>query len=304
MEIPFMSTKNATTQLSSTSQNLSDEKARKKKRKIEKKLQKIQQLEVKLRCGEELLEEQSLKLKSKSKLEAKLAILNCDTATSLGDTSTTTSTNNETTTTTTITLRELTAWANNKVNLANEYLSLAQQYPPSIRTVIFHIRRMLRDELMRYQLLDDCVAAPTLGDVQRIVDQVAAYQKHPSTFSYDRQKAAREKEALAKKKHEEGKRKRFEERMIRKAKREGREDVEFYLRVGTVLPTPSIIAKLKTMNHEDQLRDWKVHQFSQHCMDYHLLGTCQRDRKCAFLHVDLQQQGGNNSFVESEEVAG
>jgi hypothetical protein len=295
---------NTTAPKSSTCQTLSEEKTRRKKQKVEKKLHKIQRLEAKLRCGEKLLEEQNQMLRSKSKLEAKLAKLNYDTVTSLGDTSETTTTNKETTKTKTIALRELTVWASNKVNLANEYLSLAREYPPSIRTVVFHIRRMLRDELTQYQLLDDCVAAPTLGDVHRIVEQVAAYQQDPSTFSYDRRKAAREKEALAKKKHEEGKRKRFEERMIRKAKREGLEDVEFYLRVGTVLPSPSIIAKLKTMNHEDQLRDWKVHQFSQHCMDYHLLGTCQRDRKCAFLHVDLQQQGGGNSFVESEEVAG
>jgi tRNA-dihydrouridine synthase 1 len=308
MEIPCMLTWNtplpSSPPSSTTSQDVSAEKTRKKKRKLAKKLSKIQEMEVKLRCGEKLLEEENEMLRTKSKLETKLALLNCDTAISPGDASKITTTTSNESNTTTITLRELTAWASNKVNLANEYLSLARQYPPSIRTVVFHIRRMLRDELTRYQLLDDCVAAPTLQDVQRIVDQVAAYQKDPSTFSYDRQKAAREKEALAKKKHEEGKRKRFEDRMIRKAKREGREDLEFYLRVGTVLPTPSVIAKLKTMSHEEQLRDWKVHQFSQHCMAYHLVGKCQRDRKCAFLHVDLQQQAGGNSFVESEEVAG
>ena len=76
--------------------------------------------------------------------------------------------------------------------------------------------------------MDDCVAASSLDNVQKIVDQVQLYQRDPGSFHFDKEKALREKEALAKKKHEEGKRKRFEDRMIRKAKREGKDNLEFY----------------------------------------------------------------------------
>ena len=58
---------------------------------------------------------------------------------------------------------------------------------------------MLRDELTQYQLMDDCIAAPTLDNVQRIVDQIQSYQRDPSSFHFDKEKAMREKEALAKK---------------------------------------------------------------------------------------------------------
>jgi hypothetical protein len=159
---------------------------------------------------------------------------------------------------------------------------------------------MLRDELTKYQLMDDCVAAPTLEDVQQIVDKVQSYQRDPSSFLYDEEKAIREKEALAKKKHEEGKRKRFEDRMIRKAKREGKTDLDFYLRVGALVPSKAVVAKLKTLSRDDQLAEWKKNH-SQHCMAHHL-SKCQRDRGCAFLHVDSEL--GTNSFVESDEVAG
>ena len=124
------------------------------------------------------------------------------------------------------------------------------------------------------------------------------YQQNPSTFQYDANKAAREKETLARKKHEEGKRKRFEERMMRKAKREGKDDLGYYLKIGALLPTIERIAHLKTLPPQEQLDEWKKHH-SQHCLEYHM-GHCQRDRGCAFLHMDIR----TNSFVESEEVAG
>lgn len=259
----------------------------KKKRKLEKKLRNIKLLDAKRTRGESLTEEEEKKLGSKEKVVTQLHEFDHVLAPSLARS-------------TQISLADLVACASQKVNLANEYLDLVRLYPIAIRTVVFHIRRMLRDELTKYQLMDECVAAPTLEDVQRIVNQVQSYQRNPSSFQYDKEKAIREKEALAKKKHEEGKRKRFEERMIRKAKREGKTDLDFYLRVGALVPSKTVVAKLKTLSRDDQLAEWKKYH-SQHCMAYHL-STCQRDRGCAFLHVDSEL--GTNSFVESDEVAG
>jgi tRNA-dihydrouridine synthase 1 len=259
----------------------------KTKRKLEKKLRNIMLLEAKRTRGESLTEEEEQKLGTKKKAETQLHKVDHGVSPPLARS-------------TKISLADLMACASQKVNLANEYLALVRLYPIAIRTVVFHIRRMLRDELTKYQLMDDCVAAPTLEDVQQIVDKVQSYQRDPSSFLYDEEKAIREKEALAKKKHEEGKRKRFEDRMIRKAKREGKTDLDFYLRVGALVPSKAVVAKLKTLSRDDQLAEWKKNH-SQHCMAYHL-STCQRDRGCAFLHVDSEL--GTNSFVESDEVAG
>jgi hypothetical protein len=85
---------------------------------------------------------------------------------------------------------------------------------------------------------------------------------------------------------EEGKRKRFEERMVRKAKREGLADLSFYLNQGLEPPTIEEIAELKEMTEEMRFDLWKK-KFSQHCYGYHFHeNSCTRDRTCAFLHAD------------------
>ena len=48
-----------------------------------------------------------------------------------------------------------------KIKLALEYLELVQQYPVKIKSVVFHIRRICRDILTKYQLLEECVVATT-----------------------------------------------------------------------------------------------------------------------------------------------
>lgn len=74
--------------------------------------------------------------------------------------------------------------------------------------------------------------------------------------------------------------------MVRKAKREGREDLNFYLNQGVEPPTIEDIAELKRMSEEGRFGIWKE-RFSQHCYGYHFDSTsCTRDRTCAFLHSD------------------
>jgi hypothetical protein len=203
--------------------------------------------------------------------------------------------------TTTVTLGELYNAADDKLQLANEYLSLVRRYPIKIRTVVFHTRRMLKDMLNQYQLMDECVACETVDQVQAILEKCQKYQENPESFVYDKEKAKQEKEALARKKREEGKRKAFEARMIRKAKREGKADLEHYLRIGAEVPTLATIEKLKSLPRDEQLQIWKQ-EHSQHCMSFHLDPEgCKRDRACAFLHSHAK---GTNTFVESDEVAG
>ena len=86
---------------------------------------------------------------------------------------------------------------------------------------------------------------------------------------------------------------------MRKAKREGKSDLEHYLRIGAEVPSLETIQRLKADSKEEQLSLWK-REHSQHCMDYHL-GTCKRAKGCSFLHMDAKD---GNSFVETDEVAG
>jgi len=199
-------------------------------------------------------------------------------------------------------LKQLYKDSDDRVRLAQEYLSLARRYPVKIRSIIFHTRRMCRDLLNRFQLMEECVASRSIDEVDAVIQKLERYSINPESFTYDRDKAQREKEALEKKRREEGKRKAYEARMVRKAKREGLQDKEFYLRQGAEMPTVETVTHLKTLPKDEQLREWKSREHSQHCLAYHLdTHGCKRDRACAFLHVEAK---GVNTFVESDEVAG
>ena len=121
-------------------------------------------------------------------------------------------------------------------------------------------------------------------------------------FEWSSREALRDQTVARKKKRkkqEEGKRKNFEARMIRKAKREGK-DLEFYLRQGAAVPTLETIKELKKLGREEQMKLWKDREHSQHCLAFHL-GDCPRGRGCAFLHVASKT---TTTFEESDEVAG
>lgn len=205
--------------------------------------------------------------------------------------------------------------ADDKLALALEYLDLATVFPVTIRTVVFHIRRMLKDSLTQYQLFGECLQCTEINQVRRIVDKMTECSRNPASFVFDSALAQNEKDALARKKHEEGKRRAYEERMMRKAKREGREDLHFYLNVGAVLPTSTQMAQYHNLPKEEVLALWKD-RHSQHCFSHHLDSAgCARDRACAFLHLDRIKHAltgtscekissNENAFSELDECAG
>lgn len=275
-----------------------DKSNEKKLRKLQKKLREIQSIEQKvLESGKSSIDDdQQIKLLTKSKIQAKLDALEKIPSSQPAEPKT-----DGKYETTTLTLSELAATANDKLALAKEYLSLVRLYPTKIRTVVFHTRRMCKSLLEKYQLMEDCISCSTVDEVDTVLAKIERYTKQPHTFHYDQEKAAKEKDALARKKREEGKRKAFEGRMIRKAKREGLDDLEHYLRIGAEVPTVKIIQQLKGLSKEERLAVWKK-DHSQHCLSYHLEeGGCKRDRACAFLHTAAK---GDHTFVEDDEVAG
>ena len=171
------------------------------------------------------------------------------------------------------------------VALALEYLDLVHQYPVPIKSIIFHIRRMLKKEFDKYQLLDECLVALNVEQVRCVVEKVVDFQEK-GTFVESAEKARRAKELIDRKKREEGKRKAFEDRMVRKAKREGK-PLDFYLRVGLDAPSSDDVQQLKLLEQKERFEIWKK-RFGQHCYAYHFSNeSCPRERTCAFLHVDI-----------------
>ena len=288
----------------------------KKRRKLQKKLREIEKIEAKVSAegAESINSSQQEKLATKSCVEKELSVIEEAEANLADETKAkpekedaSAGGNKEETSdpkdkTVSYSLKQLYEDSDDRVKLAREYLAMARRYPVKIRSVIFHTRRMCRDLLNRFQLMEECVASKSIEEVEAVIDKLDRYNANPENFTYDRDKAKREKEALETKRREEGKRKAYEARMIRKAKREGLEDREFYLRQGAEMPTVETIAYLKTLPKDAQLREWKTREHSQHCLSYHLDPQgCKRDRACAFLHIEAK---GDNTFVESDEVAG
>lgn len=253
----------------------------KKRDKLLKKLDKIGRIEQKQQRGEPLSSKESTKLGAKQTLVDALQSL--DSSLSKQQTS--------------VSLRELYDSSHDKIRLALEYLQLALQYPVPMRTVIFHTRRMLKAELTEYQLLSDCLACDTTEAVMQVLHKLQHYRQHPDQFVYDRQKAAAQQAALERQRFEHSKRQRYEARMMRKAKREGK-DLHYYLNLGAALPTPQDMVKFRALPREQVLEAWKEHH-SQHCLSFHLdQHPCERGSACAFLHVNV------NQFSEQDEVAG
>jgi hypothetical protein len=179
------------------------------------------------------------------------------------------------------------------LHLALEYLDCVSRFGPvKLKSIVFHTRRICRREFEKYNLLEDCVSAENAEQVRRVVQEALDYETGLKVFRPDIQKQKRAKEALAKRKQEESKRKLFEERMVRKAKREGLSDLLYYLNQGVENPTLEDLSKLKAMDKKEAFAEWKK-RFSQHCYSFHFDPQgCTRDRKCAFLHADPRVSEG------------
>ena len=211
--------------------------SKKKERKLTKKLREIGRIEEKLQRDETLIDEEKEKLSKKSSIEQELEALQSKAKTLAASSQTTKPQPTE------IALSDLYQAADNKLQMAHQYLDLATRYPVKIRSVVFHTRRMLKDLLVQYQLLETCLAAETIAQVRTILQKMEGYQTNPASFVFDKEKEKAQKEALERKKREEGKRKAYEARMMRKAKREGRTDLQFYLHQGAAVPLKELVEK-------------------------------------------------------------
>lgn len=183
-----------------------------------------------------------------------------------------------------------------RLQLGGEYLDLARRHPVKLKSMIFHIRRICKDAFNKYQLMEQCVSSAGIDDLEKVLLEAKSFQSGAVSFEYDPLKEKKAKEAQERKKREEGKRKAYEERMVRKAKREKR-PLDFYLGQGLEAPTYDEIQTLRAMLKTEQERGqaqgkgevfglWKA-KFAQHCFAFHFdANGCSRERTCAFLHAD------------------
>eukprot|EP00039_Didymoeca_costata_P024146 m.9413 g.9413 ORF g.9413 m.9413 type:complete len:541 (-) comp4063_c0_seq1:5827-7449(-) len=173
------------------------------------------------------------------------------------------------------------------IALASEYLDCVEKYASApLKTMVFHVRRILKKELTKYQLMEECCGAQSLVELRAIIKTCKDYSDGSTPFVFDPENEKRAKAAAEKRKLETSKRKAYEARMIRKAKREGK-PTGYYLEKGLHPPTAQDVAKAKSMDTEKCKSFWRA-KFGQHCLDYHLQG-CARDRACAFLHFDIEK---------------
>jgi len=176
--------------------------------------------------------------------------------------------------------------------LALEYLALCEKHgvlsggPSDVPCARFHVRRICRDALAETRLLPRLEAASSLAQLGAIVRACVAHAEGGVVALED----AEAIEALGWRaeceRRNRDKRKEFEARMVRKARREGKPD-DTYFRAGRVPPTDLQVAQLRAMPEQERMGWWSA-RFGQHCLAFHATGTCVRSESehgCAFLHV-------------------
>lgn len=126
--------------------------------------------------------------------------------------------------------------------------------------------------------------------MRAVVEKAVHYEQHG--FTPDPDKAKREREALELKKWREATRKRFEQRMVRKAVRAGLA-ADHYLSQGAEPPTARVLTELRAMDGKAAWEQWKA-KHGQHCWALHMESGCQRERTCAFLHVEVAKDADND----------
>lgn len=171
-----------------------------------------------------------------------------------------------------------------KLKLAADYLDLVDAHgnPAGYRSVAFHCRRVAKRPLEAYDALDDLLDAGDAAGARRVLDRCARFARGDEAYVADPARRANAKSRAAKRLETRAARKRFEERMIRKAKREGKA-LDFYVKQGADAPTKADLDAYRAMADEAaRLAAWNA-KHKQHCLTFHL-GKCPRGDACAFIH--------------------
>ena len=171
-----------------------------------------------------------------------------------------------------------------KIALALEYLALVDEHgnPAGYRSIAFHCRRIAKDALEAFDALDELLDGPDVDAARKVLERCRQYCTGEKNYEEDAAKKAQAKQRAADRLRTREARKRFEGRMIRKAKREGK-PLDFYVKQGLDKPSPDDLRKLLSIKDEKaRLEAWNA-KHRQHCIAFHL-SSCKRGDSCAFLH--------------------
>ena len=183
------------------------------------------------------------------------------------------------------------------LDLAEQYLELVRAHPPPggrdalMTHTIFHLRRLARALLTKYELLPSLMACTSLEAAADVVCRCRAYESGELTFepgAEAERKVLEDGEARAA--ANSARRAEFVERMTAKARKDGKPD-DFYLRVGREPPTAADVAAARRIGEKDSkaLTRWWRERFGQHCQGFYLDGACPHladARGCGFLHAE------------------
>jgi tRNA-dihydrouridine synthase len=139
-------------------------------RKLQKKLREVEAIEKKVKQSgmKSINDDQRCKLHAKSKIHTELQNIESNKV-SKHSTDGALSTGAIQRQTKSVKLYDLMKAADNKLILAREYLSLVRVFPTKIRSVVFHVRRMCKEILEQYQLMEECIASTTVDEVELVL---------------------------------------------------------------------------------------------------------------------------------------
>ncbi|CAE7277969.1 Dus1l [Symbiodinium pilosum] len=107
-----------------------------------------------------------------------------------------------------------------KARLYLDYVSKHLPAPP-LSTLIFHCRRMAKAELTEFQLLEDFKSAKSLEEMCGFLSKAEDFKRAPGSFKVSKEKEQRDRELRAQQEYERECRRKYEQRMARKAARLG-----------------------------------------------------------------------------------
>ncbi|CAE7556591.1 DUS1L [Symbiodinium microadriaticum] len=106
---------------------------------------------------------------------------------------------------------------------ARVYLDYVSRFTPAppLSTIIFHCRRMAKAELTEFQLLEDFKSSKSFQVRPADISAAEAFKRSPGSFKASKEKERRDRELRAQQAYEVECRRKYEQRMARKAARLG-----------------------------------------------------------------------------------
>ena len=183
-------------------------------------------------------------------------------------------------------------------DLAEQYLRLVAAHPPPggrdalMTHAIFHLRRIVKEPLTRFQLRPALEACTSLDAAATIIRRCRAFDEGSLPYDANAEAEHQQAQALeARRAANAARRAEFVTRMEAKALKEGRA-ADWYLRAGRTPPSDADLEAARRLKSPKERARWWRERFGQHCHGHYLEGACPHHadpRGCGFLHGDSDE---------------